>query len=104
MVSIPFFKNAIPLLAVLALSACALMPPEDPNARPVPEGTCHADAVAWAVGQPAEQEVMARVWRESGAGLVRPIAPGQAVPRDVRADRLNVHIDANNVITQVYCR
>ncbi len=104
MLSIPSFKAAGPLFAALALSACALMPPEDPHARPVPEGVCNAEAVAWAVGQPATQEVMARVWRESGAGLVRPIAPGQAVPRDARADRLNVHIDAGNIITRVYCR
>lgn len=104
MPSLPSFKIVAPLWVACALSACALMPPEDPNARAVPEGACHAEAVAWAVGQPATQEVMARVWRESGAGLVRPIAPGQAVSRDARADRLNVHIGADNVITQVYCR
>ena len=46
---------------------------------------------------------MARVWRESGAGLIRPIAPGQAVTRDFRADRVNVHIDRDNRISAVSC-
>ena len=49
------------------------------------------------------EAVMARVWRESGAGLIRPIAPGQAVTRDFRADRVNVHIDRDNRITAVSC-
>ena len=61
------------------------------------------EAVAWAVGQPADEAVMARVWRESGAGLIRPIAPGQAVTRDFRADRVNVHIDRDNRISAVSC-
>ena len=84
-------------------------PPEDRHdvfshnpCRHLP-GACHAEAVAWAVGQPADEAVMARVWRESGAGLIRPIAPGQAVTRDFRADRVNVHIDRDNRITAVSC-
>ena len=64
---------------------------------------CHAERVAWAVGKPADEQVMKRVWQESGSGLIRPIAPGQAVTRDLRKDRLNVHIDGANLITRVDC-
>ena len=67
------------------------------------DGICHAERVAWAVGQPADEAVMKRVWKESGSGLIRLIAPKQAVTHDFRQDRLNVHIDANNLITQVAC-
>ena len=93
------------LLATGLLAACTSLQP-DPGAAGragAAAGVCQADAVAWAVGQPANEEVLARVWRESGAGLVRPIAPGQAVTRDFRRDRLNIHIDRSNVITAIDC-
>ena len=41
--------------------------------------------------------------RVRGAGLIRPIGPGQAVTRDLRPDRVNVHIDRANAITAVDC-
>jgi hypothetical protein len=89
---------------MFSLAACvppaSLQPASD---GPAAAGACHADRVAWAVGKVADQEVMGRVWRESGSGLIRPIAPGQAVTRDFRQDRINVHIDSDNVITQVAC-
>ena len=66
-------------------------------------GACHADKVAWAIGKEGNQQVMGDVWRQSGAGLIRPIAPGQAVTRDFRADRVNVHIDRDNRISAVSC-
>lgn len=93
------------LLASIALAACSSVQPDPgtPGRNAAAAGACNAGPVAWAVGQQAEQDVMARVWRESGAGLIRPIAPGQAVTRDFRADRVNVHIDRDNRITAVSC-
>ena len=99
-------RLAIPLLVLCLATACA--PP--PSLQPASggptikgDGVCHAERVAWAVGKPADEEVMKRVWQQSGSGLIRPIAPGQAVTRDLRKDRLNVHIDAANLITNVTC-
>jgi hypothetical protein len=66
-------------------------------------GTCAADKVQWAIGQEGVQATMGRVWRESGAGLIRPISPNQAVTRDYRPDRVNVELDAKNVITRITC-
>jgi len=100
-------RTAIPAasLAVALLAACSSVQPDPgaPGRAAAAAGACNAEAVTWAVGQPADQEVMRRVWRESGAGLIRPIAPGQAVTRDFRADRVNVHIDRDNKITSVGC-
>ncbi|KAF1696124.1 I78 family peptidase inhibitor [Pseudoxanthomonas koreensis] len=92
-------------LASGLLAACSSVQPDPgvPGRAGAAAGACNADAVAWAVGQPANEEVFARVWRESGAGLIRPIAPGQAVTRDLRPDRVNVHIGADNKITAVSC-
>jgi hypothetical protein len=92
------------LTAVLLMGCSSVQPdPGAPGRAGAAAGACNADAVAWAVGQPSNQEVMGRVWRESGAGLIRPIAPGQAVTRDLRPDRVNVHVDGNNIITRVSC-
>ena len=92
------------LCTVLLAACCSVQPdPGAPGRAGAAAGACNADAVRWAVGQPADENVMARVWRESGAGLIRPIGPGQAVTRDLRPDRVNVHIDRANAITAVDC-
>jgi len=97
-----------PILASLVTLLAACAPPQ--SLQPASggpaiagDGTCHAERVAWAIGEKAVQNTMARVWRESGAGLIRPIAPGQAVTRDFRPDRVNVRIDGDNVITGIDC-
>ena len=97
------------LLTIAALAACTSTPPApeattggNAPAQSAP-GRCNADAVQWAVGQPNNQANFDRVWKESGAGLVRPIAPNQAVTMDYREDRVNLHLDGKNVITKVTC-
>jgi hypothetical protein len=87
------------LLALAGLAGCATTATPSPH----PAAQCRAEPVAWAIGQPATQAVMGRVWRESGAGLIRPISPDQAVRRDQRPDRINVVIGADNVITAIHC-
>jgi len=94
------FARPLPfVLAVLSmalLGACAPPPAAGPK-------LCHADPVQWAVGQSGDQATMGRIWRESGAGLIRPIGPNQAVTRDHRPDRVNVTLDGGNRITAVTC-
>lgn len=90
----------------LFLAACApaqSLQPASGGPTIAGDGTCKVDGLEWAVGKKATQEVMARIWRDSGSGLIRPIAPDQAVTRDYRADRINVHIDDDNVIGGVDC-
>lgn len=99
-------QAGISLFMLFGLAGCAAtqpLQPESPGPQIASDGACHADRVAWAVGQPSTQEVMARVWKESGAGLIRPLAPGQAATRDYKPDRINIDIDAKNLITRVYC-
>ncbi|WP_372015103.1 I78 family peptidase inhibitor [Pseudoxanthomonas sp. 10H] len=93
------------VLATILLAACASVQPDAgaPGQFGSAAGACRAEPVAWAVGKQAEQDVMRRVWHESGAGLIRPIGPDTAVTRDHRPDRVNVEIDRNNTITRVTC-
>jgi hypothetical protein len=44
---------------------------------------------------------MPRPPRCIAAGQLRPIAFGQAVPRDLGADRLNVFVDAASAIVRI---
>lgn len=91
---------------VVALAGCAPPPsmqPSSPGPQVQGSGLCDASKVAWAVGKVADQETMRRVWKESGAGLLRPLAPRQAATLDHRPDRVNVHIDAANVIGKIDC-
>ena len=88
------------------LAACTpsgRLQPDSPGPQIDSDGSCHAERVAWAVGQPGDEKVLARVWKESGAGLIRPIGPGQAVTHDFKSDRINVHLDGKNVIVSVNC-
>lgn len=85
------------------LAACTSMQPESGGPTIAGDGSCRLQGLDWAKGQSATQDVMRRIWKDSGAGLIRPIAPGQAVTRDYRPDRVNVHIDAGNVVSGIDC-
>lgn len=97
-----------PILAPLVVLLAACAPPQ--SLQPASggpsiagDGTCKAEGLEWAIGEKAVQATMGRIWRESGAGLIRPIAPGQAVTRDYRRDRVNVRIDEANTVTGIDC-
>lgn len=95
-----------PGISLFLLAACAPLAPLLPaSGGPTVQGDgfCHADRVGWAVGKEANEQVMKDVWQQSGSGLIRLIAPRQAVTHDFRKDRLNVHLDSANVITRVDC-
>lgn len=88
--------------AVLATAACASSPAQE-AAKPPQPGVCDASKVQWAVGQTGDQATMGRIWRESGAGLIRPLIKGQAELRNEKPDRVNVHLDKDNRIVAVDC-
>lgn len=99
----------IALAAGLTLSACASsgngMPdsgnaldvPRFDNGRPV-DDTCGAGARLYLVGQRASEVDMDTLARN-----VRVIRPGDAVTEDYRPDRLNLDLDANDVILRPWC-
>ncbi|HVK50294.1 MAG TPA: I78 family peptidase inhibitor [Pseudoxanthomonas sp.] len=64
---------------------------------------CDDSQLGWAIGQPGDQTNLARLWKESGAGLMNPIAPTTVVKRDSRPDRLRVYLDQDNRITAARC-
>jgi hypothetical protein len=75
-------------------------PPATPQVDPAnpPEDACHASQYAALIGKPVASD---GVPKESAD--VRYIRPNTQVTMDFRADRLNIDIDAADVITGFRC-
>lgn len=116
----------IALLALAALGACAspssgpvesasvAAPAAAPAAQPAepatappaaeePAMTCQADKGQWAIGQIADDALVAKVKADTTSDRVRVIRPGMAVTMDYREDRVNLDVDADNRVTGVRC-
>ena len=101
----------VALLALVAVSACASPssgPVESasiaaPPAAEEPAMTCQADKGQWAIGQIADEALVARVKADTTSDRVRVIRPGMAVTMDYREDRVNLDVDADNRVTGVRC-
>ncbi|MFN7225265.1 MAG: I78 family peptidase inhibitor [Paracoccaceae bacterium] len=86
-------QTASALCASLLLAACQPTVPEGPDLS-----ACGADALQGLVGQSASVLQTMKFAQET-----RIIRPGMAVTMDYRPDRLNIEIDAKEVITRVHC-
>lgn len=90
-------------------------PAQGDDLRPLPEGgqagaapgaiedACNAEAAKSFVGKTADATVVEQARTAAGAQMVRALKPGQMVTMEFRAGRLNLDVDANNVITNVRC-
>jgi hypothetical protein len=88
------------VLLFAGLVACAPAPPAE---KPATRGTCSIDGLKDVIGKPYSAEVAERARTASGSKLVRIIRPGMAVTMDYRIDRLNIDLDAKNVVTGLHC-
>lgn len=68
-----------------------------------PGDACGASKVAQFVSQRATPAVRAEVAKEIGHDRIRWVGPDTVVTMDYRADRLNVSLDANDIITGGNC-
>jgi len=100
----PALRPRLPFLfaaaLALAASACAQNAPRPDLAG---KGRCNADALGWAVGQTLDEATGRRLFKHSGAGLWRVVAPDNTFGRDRREDRLNVRVDQAQRIVAVDC-
>jgi hypothetical protein len=102
-------KTALPhvafLAATLALAGCTNA--ARPTVPPAPPADCGAAALQGSIGQRVTGTTAADV-RVGGVpvqsqGLVRVIAPGQAVTQDYRENRLNLETDASGNLVRANC-
>lgn len=82
--------------ALLLLAACEPLPPGGPSLPP--DDACGASGLQDLVGQ--STSVLAAM---TFPAPMRVIKPGMAVTMDYSPERLNLDVDAAEIITRVYC-
>lgn len=95
----------LPLASLLSLAACTT-PPSPSAASPSPPAVtaeCQAEAAQGHVGKVATSERIEAARRDARANTARTLKPGQMVTMEYLAGRLNVDVDARNVIIGVRC-
>jgi hypothetical protein len=100
--------RAFPLLILLAGCAVEPLPVSEPAAPvpPPPEAAaeCKAEPAQRFVGQRFVASTTPEAARlASGASSVRVIRPGTMVTKDFRTDRLNLDVDAQEMVTAARC-
>lgn len=99
------------LFAALALTACVQAggpPPPDAapgHGAPIPyeEPPCYGGPPQRLIGREWSEELARTAQRLARAKTVRTLRPGQVVTMEYRADRLNLHVDANNRVERIAC-
>ncbi|RKF16318.1 hypothetical protein D6850_01810 [Roseovarius spongiae] len=90
-----------PMILTAALFSAACVPesaPRDANLTNPGPDACGASAYADTVGTPRADHDFT-----DGDRPLRIIPPDSAVTMDYRADRLNVDIDEDGIVTRVWC-
>ena len=64
---------------------------------------CDLDAIQQAIGQPFDEAKVSQLQSDSGARQVRVLRPGDMATMDHRPDRLNLHINDQNIIEALRC-
>src|SRR3954466_14881907 len=90
------------LLLALPLAAWAGKPMRTGGPLP-PTLACDATPARGAMGRRATAEVLAQVRSDSHAQVVRVIKPGELVTMEFSAGRVDVRVDADNIILGVSC-
>lgn len=98
----PKEEPAAPATDTASVSAAEPAPPAsgpaDPATQPAGEDTCNKAVHAGLIGKPATDPAV-----PPAGPSVRHIRPDTQVTMDFRADRLNIDIDANGIITGLRC-
>lgn len=95
--------SAFVIASSLAMSACASTTPATGGDNPPVADSCNADAARSALGKTATPEVVEQARKDAGAQVARVLKPGQMVTMEYMEGRLNIDVDANNVIKNVRC-
>ena len=89
-------------VSLFPLAACMVTPSGQPGAGE-PSQTCHNEALAQFIGQPATRELGARMLAATGTRTIRWVAHGMMVTMDFRADRITVFLDPSNRVERASC-
>lgn len=80
-------------------SSPVLLPPQSPTSS----ASCDVTKAQWAIGEPASDELLERARVAAGASSTRLIRPNQPITLEYRGSRLNLWLDARDIVTAVLC-
>ena len=81
----------------------ATVPKPDTAPEAPPIGSCDATQVQSLVGQPMTNAVGEQARSDAGAKSVRVLNPGEITTMEFNGERLNLEVDAKNIIASVRC-
>ena len=104
----PPASDAAPADTVDAIDTTDTAAPAETAAPPAADAeemsmSCDAEKGQWAVGQLADEALVAKVKADTGSDRYRVIPPDTAVTMDYREDRVNIETDADNRVIAVRC-
>jgi hypothetical protein len=67
------------------------------------DAACDLGAIQYAIGEPFDEVNVSQLKSDSSARQVRVLRPGDAATMDHRPDRLNIHLDDQDVIEALRC-
>jgi hypothetical protein len=91
------------LLAGTMLGACSIAPAATPIHGVTPGHKCQAEGTDQFIGQAGTSETGAAIMKASHAAVLRWAPPGYMLTMDFREDRVTVHLDAANKVTEIKC-
>lgn len=89
-------------LALLPLTGCTIAQSDATAAGP-PPGTCHNEVLGQFTGQPASQELGARILQASGARTIRWVPKGSVVTMEFSPERVTVLLDGSSRVERANC-
>ncbi len=91
------------VLAPALLAACSTAPAAPIVHGRTPGHTCKMDGTDQFIGQVRTDKVSAAIKRVSNAAVLRWAPPGVMLTMDYREDRVTVHLDPADKITEIRC-
>jgi putative aminopeptidase FrvX len=85
------------------LAACSTAPAAPIVHGQTPGHSCKTDGTAQFIGRVRTDRVGAAIKRVSNAAVLRWAPVGVMLTMDYREDRVTVHLDASNRITEIRC-
>jgi hypothetical protein len=86
----------------------AVPPPVDRGPAPAPQpppasAKCDATKAQWAIGERASMDLLDRAREAAQASVARFIRPNEAITLEFLPWRLNLGLDAHDVVTSISC-
>jgi hypothetical protein len=95
-------RPLIASLALLPLAACQIAQSNATATDPAP-GTCNGATLGQFAGQPASEELGARILKASGARTIRWVPKGSVITMEYNSQRVTVMLDEANKVEHASC-